>query len=81
MASPADGARIIALPQDTESIMAGKQHRYRVDLKWTGNKGAGTSGYTAYDVFSGRDAGRPDAFLGKPFGLNALVATLRGLLE
>ena len=29
--------------------MAGKQHRYRVDLKWTGNKGSGTSGYTAYE--------------------------------
>jgi two-component system cell cycle sensor histidine kinase/response regulator CckA len=40
-----------------------------------------TSGYTAHDVFSGMEAGRPDAFLGKPFGLNALVATLRGLLE
>jgi organic hydroperoxide reductase OsmC/OhrA len=29
--------------------MAGKQHRYRVDLKWTGNRGAGTTGYTAYE--------------------------------
>jgi organic hydroperoxide reductase OsmC/OhrA len=29
--------------------MAGKQHRYRVDLKWTGNKGSGTGGYAAYE--------------------------------
>ena len=29
--------------------MAGKQHRYRVELKWTGNRGAGTKSYTAYE--------------------------------
>lgn len=27
----------------------GKQHNYAVTIKWTGNKGGGTSGYTAYE--------------------------------
>lgn len=43
--------------------MAGKEseHHYHVTVKWTGNRGAGTSGYRAY----GRDhtisaAGKPD---------------------
>jgi organic hydroperoxide reductase OsmC/OhrA len=27
----------------------GKQHNYSVSVKWTGNRGEGTSGYTAYD--------------------------------
>lgn len=26
-----------------------KDHRYNVSLSWTGNKGAGTTGYTAYE--------------------------------
>lgn len=26
-----------------------KQHHYRISVKWTGNKGSGTLGYTAYD--------------------------------
>src|SRR4051812_14378129 len=26
-----------------------KQHHYSVTIKWTGNKGTGTSAYTAYD--------------------------------
>lgn len=29
--------------------MAGKQHSYRVRVRWTGNRGDGTSSYTAYD--------------------------------
>lgn len=28
--------------------MAGREHHYRVSVKWTGNKGSGTSGYKAY---------------------------------
>lgn len=31
--------------------MASKRHIYRVSVEWTGNRGAGTTGYTAY----GRD--------------------------
>ena len=26
-----------------------RSHTYRTDLRWTGNRGTGTSGYTAYD--------------------------------
>jgi organic hydroperoxide reductase OsmC/OhrA len=29
--------------------MPGREHRYQVDLVWTGNRGSGTSGYRAYD--------------------------------
>lgn len=29
--------------------MAGKTHRYELDITWTGNTGTGTSGYRAYD--------------------------------
>lgn len=29
--------------------MAGKQHSYRVQVRWTGNRGTGTSAYGAYD--------------------------------
>ena len=25
-----------------------KEHRYRLETAWTGNRGTGTSGYTAY---------------------------------
>lgn len=25
------------------------QHHYKADIEWTGNRGAGTAGYTAYD--------------------------------
>ncbi len=28
--------------------MAGRQHRYRVDVRWTGNQGQGTAGYRSY---------------------------------
>ncbi len=28
--------------------MAKREHRYRVSVEWTGNKGSGTSGYRAY---------------------------------
>jgi organic hydroperoxide reductase OsmC/OhrA len=30
-------------------MSAGKQHSYNVHVRWTGNRGQGTSGYTAYD--------------------------------
>lgn len=29
--------------------MSEKQHSYRVQVQWTGNRGTGTSAYTAYD--------------------------------
>lgn len=29
--------------------MADKQHHYQVKIRWTGNRGNGTSSYTAYD--------------------------------
>ncbi|PON11645.1 peroxiredoxin [Candidatus Entotheonella serta] len=29
--------------------MAGKTHSYQIKLRWTGNTGAGTSGYRAYE--------------------------------
>jgi organic hydroperoxide reductase OsmC/OhrA len=29
--------------------MAGRTHRYRTHVTWTGNRGTGTSGYRAYD--------------------------------
>lgn len=29
--------------------MAGKEHRYTVTVEWTGNLGAGTAGYRAYE--------------------------------
>lgn len=29
--------------------MSGKEHRYQVRLVWTGNRGKGTSSYTAYE--------------------------------
>jgi len=41
--------------------MSGKTHTYACALTWTGNSGAGTTGYKAYSrdhVFSG--AGKPD---------------------
>jgi organic hydroperoxide reductase OsmC/OhrA len=65
----------------------GKEHRYRLEVTWTGNRGAGTSGYTNY----GRDheiraAGKPalpgssdPAFRGDPARYNPeelLVASL-----
>ncbi|MCL4768032.1 MAG: OsmC family protein [Hyphomicrobiaceae bacterium] len=28
--------------------MAGRQHRYRVDVRWTGSQGQGTAGYRSY---------------------------------
>lgn len=33
----------------TEFDMSGKTHHYKIDLQWTGNKGTGTSRYTAYE--------------------------------
>jgi hypothetical protein len=27
----------------------GREHRYRVEVEWTGNRGTGTSSYRAYD--------------------------------
>ena len=29
--------------------MAGKEHRYRANIAWTGNSGEGTAGYKAYE--------------------------------
>lgn len=29
--------------------MAGKEHRYRVTVEWTGNTGSGTAGYRTYE--------------------------------
>lgn len=29
--------------------MAGREHRYQVTVEWTGNTGAGTAGYRAYE--------------------------------
>jgi organic hydroperoxide reductase OsmC/OhrA len=55
-------------------LVAGRAHLYEANITWTGNRGQGTSAYTAY----GRDyvvsvAGKPDlsmsadeAFLGNP---------------
>jgi organic hydroperoxide reductase OsmC/OhrA len=56
--------------------MAGREHRYRVDVRWTGNTGTGTSGYKAYTrdhVIYAPGADKPDipgssdpAFRGDP---------------
>jgi organic hydroperoxide reductase OsmC/OhrA len=38
-----------------------QQHRYKVDLLWTGNRGAGTSTYKAYErSYTLHAAGKPD---------------------
>jgi organic hydroperoxide reductase OsmC/OhrA len=44
--------------------MAGKKHRYRVDLTWTGDRGTGTSGYTAYERSHEMRAGSKPALPG-----------------
>lgn len=54
--------------------MAGKNHRYSVDVTWTGNRGTGTSAYREYDrTHEITAAGKPaipgssdPAFLGDP---------------
>lgn len=40
--------------------MIGNPHRYTLQLEWTGNRGAGTSGYRAYErSYDLRSAGKP----------------------
>ena len=39
--------------------MAGREHRYGVTVEWTGNTGAGTAGYRAYD--RRHEIGAPDS--------------------
>lgn len=65
----------------------GKEHHYALRLRWTGNKGEGTTGYKAYDrAYEVSIDGKPDlpgsadpAFLGDPSRYNPedlLVASL-----
>ncbi len=44
--------------------MTVRQHRYEVALEWTGNTGAGTSAYTAYDRSYRLEAAGKPALLG-----------------
>ncbi|MGY3727462.1 MULTISPECIES: OsmC family protein [Cobetia] len=40
--------------------MTSRQHHYSVDLEWTGNRGEGTTHYTAYERdFEARVSGKP----------------------
>ena len=58
------------------TTVTGREHHYRVDVRWTGNTGLGTSGYKAYardHVISAPGADKPDiagasdpAFRGDP---------------
>jgi organic hydroperoxide reductase OsmC/OhrA len=71
----------------TQQTVADKQHRYAVQVQWTGNRGQGTSTYRAYDrTHDISAAGKPaipassdPAFRGDPARYNPeelLVASL-----
>lgn len=52
--------------------MIGNPHRYTLDLRWTGNRGEGTSGYRAYDRSYDLSA------VGKPTLAGSADATFHG---